>query len=242
QNLTRLARIRDNQRRSRAQKQTHTRELEQKLATVQEQARCRDVEQRLAVQKLEAENRKLRCLLSRMGLPLDAIEEYLQAVDNPNVAQKLAIPSIHRRSEGHSQEQEMHACSSREGTINAISNSRHFGISSTRHEAETTARSSLETSLHNEPPSDGPGPGEQSVCGCTPNEDTATWPTNEDVLNTTLCAIADELISQYNTRGVDMAEIRRKLWAGFSKGLTTDEGCRVQNQILFQVLDEISNN
>lgn len=83
---------------------------------------------------------------------------------------------------------------------------------------------------------------DQSICGCAPAEDERSWPTNEDILNTTLCAIAEELINQYNTCGVDMAEIRRKLRSGFSKGLTTDEGCRVQNQILFQVLDEISNN
>jgi hypothetical protein len=56
-----------------------------------------------------------------------------------------------------------------------------------------------------------------------------------------MCAIADELINQYNTRGADMDEIRRKLWSGFRAGNSGD-GCRVQNQILFQVLDEISNN
>ena len=82
----------------------------------------------------------------------------------------------------------------------------------------------------------------QSVCDCAPTYDEDQWPAGEDVLNTTLCAIADELISQYNTRGVDRAEIQRKLWDGFRKGLNTGEGCRVQNQLLFQVLDEISND
>jgi hypothetical protein len=64
---------------------------------------------------------------------------------------------------------------------------------------------------------------------------------NNDLMNTTMCAIADELIDQYNTSGADIEEIRRRLWSGFRSGKTGD-GCRVQNQILFQVLDEISNN
>lgn len=82
----------------------------------------------------------------------------------------------------------------------------------------------------------------KSVCDCPPNEDKNQWPADEDILNTTLCAIADELISQYNTRGVDRAEIQQKLWLGFRKGLNSGDGCRVQNQLLFQVLDEISND
>ena len=78
----------------------------------------------------------------------------------------------------------------------------------------------------------------QSVCGC-PSDD-SSWPVDDDILNSTLCIIAEELISQYNTRGVDLAEIHRKLWAGFSRSATGD-GCRVQNQVLFQVLNDISD-
>jgi hypothetical protein len=80
------------------------------------------------------------------------------------------------------------------------------------------------------------------MCGCLSDEAPQTWPASYDILNTTLCAIAEELVKQYNTRGVDMAEIQKRLWAGFCNGVSTDEGCRVQNQILFQVLDEISDN
>lgn len=79
----------------------------------------------------------------------------------------------------------------------------------------------------------------QSVCGCIADDE--SWPTNDDILNTTLCAIAEELVNQYNTRGVDVTEIQKRLRAGFSKGLAEGEGCRVQNNILFEVLDEISN-
>ena len=79
------------------------------------------------------------------------------------------------------------------------------------------------------------------ICNCPAGqEDSNLWSSEDDVLNTTLCAIAEDLISQYNARGADMDEIRQRLWAGFRKGKPGD-GCRVQNNVLFQVLDEISN-
>lgn len=62
-----------------------------------------------------------------------------------------------------------------------------------------------------------------------------------DLLNTTLCSMAEELINQYNTASIDIEVIRQKLWAGFKAGTRVD-GCRVENQVLFQVLDEISNS
>ncbi|OJI90230.1 hypothetical protein ASPTUDRAFT_197392 [Aspergillus tubingensis CBS 134.48] len=237
--LDRLARIRENQRNSRARKQQHTRELENKLAALQEQARLRDVEHRMAVQKLEAENRKLRYLLTRSGLSSELLEQYLQ-IDDPALTEKVAIPKL-RSTEAQCQSQDSPACmpKSRNAAISALQ-SIEPGISSpgqscdrvTKPRSEIVqAASDIEVPVR-----------DQSVCGCGPGEAVESWPSNGDVLNTTLCAIADELIDQYNTRGVELSEIRRKLWAGFSKGLTTEEGCRVQNHILFQVLDEISNS
>ncbi|KAK1140351.1 hypothetical protein N8T08_010407 [Aspergillus melleus] len=243
--LDRRERVRENQRKSRAKKQEHIRDLELKLASFQEKFHCKDVEHRLAVQKLEAENTRLRRLLAYSGLASSEIDGYLRAGSDPIMAEKVAIPPIRR-------------------TV-AASNSKHqeavttscLGASSQSEPDAADAHSRLpEQSLSAGESeffkvSDQTGFAErfvklasqdQTICGCAPAEDEKSWPTNGDILNTTLCAIAEELINQYNTRGVDADEIRRKLWSGFSKGLTTDEGCRVQNQILFQVLDEISNN
>ncbi|RAL09889.1 bZIP transcription factor, partial [Aspergillus homomorphus CBS 101889] len=230
----RLARIRENQRRSRAKKQAHIRELEQKLASLQEQARQKDVEHRLAVQGLEAENRRLRSLLASVGISPSTVGEYLNTADGSDSMRKIAIPSLHR-SEVKTQSCCGQQSSSSEDTpsdTGVVSKLQGVGSCSSVEGSSTRF-------LSCEKPPQG-----TSVCGCSPNEDQVSWPASGsgDVLNTTLCAIADELITQYNTRGVELAEIRHKLWAGFSKGLTTEEGCRVQNQILFQVLDEISNN
>jgi hypothetical protein len=78
-----------------------------------------------------------------------------------------------------------------------------------------------------------------SICDCGPAWRNA-WPENESAVNTTLCGIAEDLIHQYNIRGVDVNAIKQKLWPGFRKGTT--DGCRVQNHVLFEVLDEISGS
>ncbi|KAH3191280.1 hypothetical protein KXV92_002909 [Aspergillus fumigatus] len=308
--VDKLARIRENQRRSRARKQEHIRDLEQKLACLQEQVHKKDVEHRLVAQRLEMENRKLRYLLSYSGIPPQTVEEYLRTSDDPAVTQKVAIPAL-RRSEFQSENlrQEM-KCSRPCGgkSSNTVSDFQngddgheirngekprstfdpvmtanvvlpplqrpeiqpeapcqetkpfsHCSSSSDRSERDASTAAVQNQLLAKVEPSDTPEPSGKTtsreardpserprlppLCDCAPSDNqTDRFPSNGDVLNTTLCAIADELIQQYNTRGMDITEIRKKLWAGFSKGLTTEEGCRVQNQILFQVLDEISNH
>lgn len=206
--------------------------MEQKLAVCRDGVRKKDIEHRLTVQKLEAENRKLRHLLFSMGLRYSWIDEYLRRADNPVMAQKVAIPILpgsdppwaapHQPSKDDAgskvQEQPTYAC-----TTQAAGRASPDPRS---HDSE-----SLEKLQKCQP-----------VCTCPPeDDDSSAWPADEDVLNTTLCAIAVELINQYNTRGVEMEEIGRRLWAGFRRGLSSGGGCRVQNQVLFQVLDEISN-
>lgn len=346
QKVDKLARIRENQRRSRARKQEHIRDLEQKLACLQEQANKNDVEHRLATQRLEMENRKLRYLLSCSGIPPHTVEEYLRTGDDPAVTQKVAIPALRRpefQSEPLHQEKKCpRPCGGvSSNTVGELQNGDGGleiqkvaipapGLPEIRPEtqcreqkcsrpcasvpfreveekprsifdpvmtqgvvlpalqrpevqpearcqetkpslpcssapdtservtspAETQNQLAAKDEPLNTPESPGKtisqGSGEPSErpelpplcdCDCSSGDNVAEClPDNGDVLNTTLCAIADELIQQYNTRGMDIAEIRKRLWTGFSKGLTSEEGCRVQTQILFQVLDEISNH
>lgn len=173
------------------------------------------------VQKLQAENRKLRQLCSRPEQESIFAEEYRTA-DAPVEARKVAIPAIRRDDSALP----VAECTRGSQDPDDMEQAASAGMLQL---ADTAAPESYESQEN------------QSVCGCSPN-DGDSWPADEDVLNTTLCAIADELINQYNSRGVDMVDIRRKLWDGFRKGLGSGEGCRVQNQILFQVLDEISND
>ncbi|RHZ65875.1 hypothetical protein CDV55_101848 [Aspergillus turcosus] len=344
QKVDKLARIRENQRRSRARKQEHIRDLEQKLAYLQEQAQKNDVEHRLVTQRLEMENRKLRYLLSCSGIPPHTVEEYLRTGDDPAVTRKVAIPAL-RRSDLQSETLHQEKKCSRpcggisSSTVSELQNgdgnleTQKVAIPASRlpemqpepqcrdqkcsrpcasvpfrdveeksrsifdpvmtqkvilpalqrpeiqpeaccqetkpslpcssspdrsERATSPAETQNQPSAEEEPSNtlESPGkpmsqgsrePSERArlppLCDCSSGDnDAECFPTNGEVLNTTLCAIADELIQQYNTRGMDIAEIRKRLWAGFSKGLTTEEGCRVQTQILFQVLDEISNH
>ncbi|KAI9045734.1 bZIP transcription factor [Aspergillus affinis] len=244
--IDRRERVRENQRKSRAKKQEHIRDLEQKLASFQEHLRRKDIEHRLAVQKLEAENTRLRRLLAHLGLASSEIDSYLRAGSNPVMTEKVAISPIRPVEAGFDSKHQEAVITARLG---ASSQSERDIVDAQPGRLPEQYLSEGDSEFLKATHLTGfaerfekPAYQDQTICGCAPAENEKSWPTNEDILNTTLCAIAEELINQYNTRGVDVVEIRRKLWSGFSKGLTTDEGCRVQNQILFQVLDEISNN
>ncbi|KAJ5085789.1 hypothetical protein N7532_010560 [Penicillium argentinense] len=228
----RLARVRENQRKSRAKKQEYLQELEQKLVTCQNEARQRDIAHRLALQKVEAENRHLKTLLGSLGISTELLQQYVQLADQgAAIDRKVAIPAMQRSANTSSTEPANEGESfppSDRLTKKALAEGGqvHDPI------AGATKKSADEDLRSPDPP----------LCKCAPGErDLASGPVDGDVLNTTLCAIAEELISQYNTRGTDLEEIRQRLWAGFQSGVTGD-GCRVQNTVLFQVLDEISHD
>ncbi|TAQ90593.1 hypothetical protein B7494_g1084 [Chlorociboria aeruginascens] len=71
-----------------------------------------------------------------------------------------------------------------------------------------------------------------------------SWPSrisgSKSERDTTLCSVAYELVRQHNHRGLDMIDIGIRLWDGFRKGSKDDEGCKVENKLLFSVLEYIS--
>ncbi|KAJ9198391.1 hypothetical protein DTO164E3_5224 [Paecilomyces variotii] len=305
----RLARIRENQRKSRARKQEYIQELEHNLSVCKKQAHQQDINNRISIQKLEVENAKLRQLLSRLGVAPPSVDEYLRGEDNPIVAQKVAIPAL-RRPEVNLQAAPVESKSGcrtasqpppqptsqrppnlHESITEAAKSLQSLASSMAAIEAnkkpacqqgpcQETQRREQESlrreqpqqkesccgqiqpeqsqpeqprteQPQNTPPAKSPTseeacecpPAVEELCGCPPSEGVPeSWPSHDTVLNTTLCSVAGELISQYNTRGVDLTEIRKKLWAGFRKGSSAEEGCRVQNQVLFEILNEISGN
>jgi len=211
----------------------------------------RDVAHRLAVQTLEAENRKLRGLHLASGVPAAALEAYLGSGDDSVMNRKIAIPAVQRvsvpvESEKRQQHQQpeqqqeeakcLRPCSSTssEEAGEPPSGYPSPGTGSSKEknmDSETESqRGNSETSQTAEIP---------SLCACAPNEDMDSLPISARVINTTFCTIAEKLVDQYNSRGLDVSEIKQKLREGFFRS-NSEEGCRVQNQILFQVLDEIS--
>lgn len=269
--LERLARVRENQRKSRARRQEYIRELEQKLTVCKDEARQRDIEHRLAVQRLELENRKLKHLLVCLGVQPPIVDEYLRSADHPASTQKVAIPALPRPDVAvapvapKSDENPFNSkssCGGRSSCGQSTSNSCSPAVSATTiapkqldvpltpeamgYPSGSSCGSSdiAPTSAQHASTRGTPDSTQQHeddlVCGCG-EETSGPWPSTDDVLNTTLCSIAADLIRQYNTQGVDMALIRQKLRVGFRKGLGSGDGCRVQNQTLFEILDEISN-
>ena len=232
--------MRENQRKSRARKQEHIRDLEQRLMISKDESRGKDIQHRLAMQKVEEENRHLRNLLGSLGITENLVQQYLQLADQgPTVHRKVAIPALHRSKERYSPPLSASSDSRLALELPSISNEILFPTKEeTPHNDIPPAAIVRSGDFRTSQQSDLMNP---RLCACpTRSRELTSFPSEEDVLNSTLCAIAEELISQYNTRGADLEEIKGKLWTGFRAG-TTGDGCRVQNQVLFQVLDEISN-
>jgi len=87
-----LARIRDNQRRSRARRREYLQELEQRLRVYELQGVEASAEVQLAARRVAEENRQLRGLLNRHGFSDDYIGSYLHP---GNVAQPDPISVSH---------------------------------------------------------------------------------------------------------------------------------------------------
>ncbi|KAI9167080.1 hypothetical protein HJFPF1_03200 [Paramyrothecium foliicola] len=91
-----LARIRDNQRRSRARRREYVHELEQRLRSCELQGVEASAEVQAAARKVADENRRLRSLLNKHGVGDDLITQYLHAgtVLTPNYPANPMLPGV----------------------------------------------------------------------------------------------------------------------------------------------------
>ncbi|KUL90705.1 hypothetical protein ZTR_00249 [Talaromyces verruculosus] len=348
--LNRLARVRENQRKSRARRQQYIEDLEQKVAVCNAQAQQREIEHLIALQKLEAENAKLRALLQRAGLAPGLVEDFLKDVSQPTVSEKIAIPRLKAPISPRSASspyiastikpdepytpvsstgvatacnnnvtpapaghypvtvQKSDACCgpASSTSVDAVCNNNNYPVTMQKPD-DLASSTSVNTICNNnnscappsqyaptaqrveeayaptssanfeivcnnnisctqasecldncttpqplEPPVGVPAepvttqqqqniklPPIASLCDCGPDS-TSQWPRLNAPNNTTLCEVAQDLIDQYNTKGVDLNIIKQRLWSGFRNG--DANGCRVQNNVLFEVLDEISGD
>ena len=235
----RLARVRENQRKGQARKQEYVRELEQRLAAFQEEAQRMDIANRIAIQKIEAENRHMRNLLLSLGFSADPIKHYLPLADQDTIAdRKVAIPVMNRPADASSEASCKAACST----------SPHVASSDPNEEEASAEQPPVNDNVQLPTSTIPPQKFTEFQQKCkihlcqssTEQFGSELWPPNQDVFNTTLCAVADELLGQYNTQRVDMDELRRRICSGYTKETDLD-CCRVQNNVLFQILDEISS-
>lgn len=323
-----MARVRENQRKSRARRQQYIEELEQKVAVCNAQAQQREIEHLIALQKLEAENAKLRTLLQRTGVAPDMVDDFLKDVSQPTPSEKIAIPRLKACASSQtppgcnqvSATKAAEPCTPASCSSGTTACKENLNCEPARPQMANTCRpreldtpisltdtiatpnqniyarptGQCTTTIH--PSDEGPlpmssadartmpqgnvscqpltstadcreypttpsimeppllssacvptAPQQQniklppiaSLCDCGP-ESMYKWPRVASPTDTTLCELAQDLIEQYNTRGLDLDSIRERLSNGFRNGDAA--GCRVQNNILFEVLDEISGD
>ncbi|PYI34526.1 hypothetical protein BP00DRAFT_55282 [Aspergillus indologenus CBS 114.80] len=117
---------------------------------------------------------------------------------------------------------------------------RSYSLSSSAVTEQVDGVSLLDTGYLPLPPADAPIPGsrlhpEQRIPGMALQ--TVSPTDNEE--DTTVCAVALELVMSCNTKNFSISELDLRLRAGYRSARFQWEGCRVDNQVLFAVLAEV---
>jgi hypothetical protein len=235
QHVDHLARMRENQRRSRARKQEYVRELEQRLAAFQEEDRQTDIENRIALQKMEAENQHIKNLIASLGFSVSSIQNYLRLARQDKVVDcKVAITALKRPVVANLAPLSEATCPKSSQMLCSGPKEEDISVEQPLLKSNTvpTHKSTEKLQKYTTSPS----------CSTTTSQPTSEKPPpppDQNLYNATSCAVADEFLAGYNARGVDRDEIRRRICPGFEeRGL---DRCRVQNTVVFQILDEISD-
>jgi hypothetical protein len=270
------ARIRDNQRRSRARRQEHLQDLERRLSECH--VTCREAELRLnAFKELQIENARLRQLLEILGVNETLINTFVHqdaavatgSSDSPALRQlkpKIAFaPNLVKPSptgkhvlltNGHPASLAALSLASTSTSSQPTSLfstlSSNLNTSSSRPRQDTPGISPSNFPghesfrAHSFPPQFHEGTlfagkvySQNSFC-CMVFGTKATGTLQASHENTVLCSLAKEMIDQYNINAEDFEQIKNRLAAGFAPPASPGESCRVNNQLLFEVLNDIS--
>lgn len=258
QKKTKQERIRDNQRRSRARRQEHLAELEQRLRD--SQAKCREADvQRIALQELQSENARLRDLLRLMGMSPEYIQNFLHSrsgegtesirVLRPKVNVGQFVSGSHSSSTpdpGSSAAFNSSAPTPSDSGATSVSASMGLTQAGLQHENAhflsvpvyhpDLSHMSTQPSL---PPSTSATDGELLWCDSflVPN----SAPLQPTTADTTLCSVAKELISHYGLDDEEMQFVAERLSTGFARPAAPGEGCRVTNELLLEILNELNS-
>jgi hypothetical protein len=228
-----LARVRENQRRHRARVKDQVATLEEKL--VEKEALLAKAEERIAQLTAALEYERLRVVNEKIGPPPKGSLEGPQKTISPKSfsATELYQPIL-ASSKEDSTEPGKRPCEGRcpwvylstvgtaksssssdlqsSDTIDPINNAILFNESSSYAE---TVELATKQCLDLDPPRFGE--------------------------STTLCITAYNLIDQQNYRGLETSTVYQWLRQGFRSGHDRLDGCRVENSILFSLLDFVSS-
>ncbi|CAI7580745.1 unnamed protein product [Penicillium discolor] len=230
-----LARIRNNQRRSRAKRLDYIRDLEEKAQKYDELIASTPSPSLSKFDKLQSENAWMRGLLATLGFNFNSVDPPPGSIHDsePNMVSAITAP-VATSVETHQFMENPTPLSFWEQwdssglppdmgldfNIPLLSNENNHLNNLDTLSAEAT-EPNLEPSRYQ---------GTQEATETSP-------PSN---MNTTLCSLACQWVIQCNTKGVELDVLYFRMESGFKQGNNPLEGCRVDNQVLIKVLTEIS--
>jgi hypothetical protein len=234
-------------------------ELERRLADCHDV--CREAElQRGALKELQIENARLRELLALAGVNTTFIDTYLNQGsehNDPSLRQlkpKLALDNGHTTLRSSDDCLQAGKCSQtcRQSTPSHSTNlernhdSKASVLNGTLHLLQDNrwlTQSAVYRPGIGNPPRGVMLPPKTS--GISFHCDSFYVPPNGPLLEATedtiLCSVAKDLIEQYCLNADQMEAIKARLATGFCKPAMPGQGCRVSNQLLFEVLNNISS-
>ncbi|CEL07341.1 hypothetical protein ASPCAL10500 [Aspergillus calidoustus] len=232
-----LARVRNNQRRSRERKKAHVAELEDKVQRLEAAVAVADASVATEAPSLEMENRFLKGLLESVGFERGVLEGYLQGLLRQySPSRDSGGPAIY----GTGYVDQVGGVATMEPDSSAL-NPELFGaldLDSTRTPQSVDLPLNM---VHNQviQPNTGLTMTEDLVGVISRLDGEIPDPNNSVNSETTLCSVAFHLIIQCNRTGKDVLQIETRLRTGYKMPTCPGEGCRVDNMILLGVLAEL---
>lgn len=262
-------RIRDNQRRSRARRQEYVTELERRLHESHVTCREAEL-QRTALTDLETENARLRALLTVVGVTSDVVETFgrqnmtqrtIEATAaslrqlKPKI-QSIHAPKLQTEYASHAQDPALAfippSTSTRPLDVTTGPSDLYHAYDTQYRHVSMTSSSSLANSQFTTPPPARPydwmmsgenedyHPINEAQFCCNAFQMPPNGPLLSDTSNTVLCSVAKGMIDQYNPTTAEMDEIKNRLSTAFSRSPFPGQGCRVNSQVLYGILNDIN--
>ena len=262
-----LARVRENQRRCRSRKQEYVSDLEKRVTDCHISCSRADLEKEWR-QRLEVENSKLRDLLHLVGVEKSLVDAYVNETTPTAGATQSLRPIQPKLDAGDGRRGSSSIVTQQNADVlqqtfpaqthtdfvpytasGPLMAPAHKGDSPVNVRSDDTSATlsatydpATKATLHGISGLTSPSLSKTEPLCCGPNSNTALQSTAPPTAtDTTLCSIAMSLIEQYNTTNSAVQEISDRLAPGFTSEARPGEGCRVQNQLLFHVLNDISS-
>lgn len=271
-NKSKQERIRDNQRRSRARRQEHLADLEKRLSDCHSTCREADLQREAFrdLQQENARLRELLALSGldsawiesqvrqRDNQPQDSksslrslkpkirINDQGDSLGSAQLASKeaSASPFLDLGTAGEDDPEHDFISAANVSQFATVLNMQYLQADSCLSDGSSSARGGCcpRASSEEQTQATGPSHTETTSFCCDTFHVSPNGPLLKSSENTILCSVAKEMIDQYNVNSQNMDLIKARLSMGFSRPTFPGQGCRVNNQLLFDVLNEISSN